>query len=426
MKLKIKKLPKSKVELFFEVEIKDVEPYLKQAAKNISEKLSISGFRPGHVPLNIVEKEVGEFRLWEEAARLALPKVYVKAILDNKIEAIGQPEIKIEKLAPKNPFIFRATVALLPQFSLPNYRKIKVKKRKISVKKEQIDDLIKNLQKSRAKLTPVNREARPGDAVEIDFKTYLDKVPIEHGESKNHPLVILEGRFVPGFEDKLVGMKVGDKKEFTIKFPKKYHQKNLAGRDVEFKVEMKKINERQLPKVDDKFAKSLGKFKDLADLKEKMKKNLHAEAEEKENSRVQEEMIEKILKETHIEIPEVLVLSEIEKMLSELKNMVSASGGEYAKYLQSIKKTEEDLKSDFRAQAEKRVRVGLILREIAREEKIEVSDEELEQEQKKTLERYQYNKKVMEQIQGEDYKEYLRGLIKNRKVFKRLTELMVS
>lgn len=426
MKLEIRRLPKSKVELFFEVKANELEPYLNQAAKNISKKISIPGFRPGHAPRNIIEKEVGEFRLWEEAARIALPRIYVKAILDNKLEAIGQPEIKIEKLAPKNPFIFRATVALLPQFSLPDYRKIKVKKRKIIIKKEQVDNLMKSLQKSRAKLVPVNRAARAGDAVEIDFKTYLNKVPVEHGESKNHPLVISEGRFVPGFEDKLIGMKVGDKKEFSIRFPKNYHQKNLAGRDVEFKVEMKKISERKLPEINDEFAKSLGKFKNLSDLKEKLEKNLYLEAEEKENSRLQEEMIEKILLKTHIEIPEVLILGEIEKMLEELKDMVSMAGGEYDKYLQSIKKTEEELRKDFRIQAEKRVRVGLILRSIAKKEKIEVSDEEAKAEQKKTLEHYQYDRKIMEQIQSEDYKEYLKGLIRNRKVFKRLAELMVS
>jgi trigger factor len=426
MKLEIKKLPKSKIELSFEVEVEELKPYVSQAVQNISKQLNIPGFRPGHAPQNIVEREVGEFKIWEEMARLALPRIYVKTILDKKIEAIGEPEIKVEKIAPKNPLVFSATVAYLSPFSLPDYQKIKIKREKISVKKEEIDDLIKNLQKSRAKLIPVNREARSGDGVEIDFKTYLDKVPIDYGEGKNHQLVISEGRFVPGFEDKLIGMKVGDKKEFSVRFPRVYHQKNLAGRDVEFAVEMKKISERKLPEVNDEFAKSLGKFKNLTELKGKMEENLVFEAEEKEKSRLQEEIMEKISKKTEMEIPEVLILGEIEKMFSELKNMVSGAGGEYEKYLKSIKKTEEDLKKDFSSQAEKRVRAGLILREIARREKIEASDEEIKKEREKTLQHYQYDKKIMEQIQSANYKEYVKGLIQNRKVFKRLMELMVN
>lgn len=417
MKVDIQKLPESQIELKIEVSVSEFEKYLDQAAKNISKNLNIPGFRPGMAPREVLKRYVDEFKLWQEAANLALPQTYVKALVDNKIEAIGKPKIRIEKLAPKNPFIYTATIAVLPTFTLPDYKKIKVKRKKVLVKPKQVEDLIKNLQRSRAKLYQVKRAAQMGDVVEVDFKTYLNKVPIEHGESKNHPLVLGEGRFVAGFEENLVGMKCGDKKEFILRFPKNYHQKNLANRDVEFKVEMKSIKERKLPKINDEFAKSLGKFKDLKELREQLRKNLLHEGEEKERKRYEAEIIDKIAAKTEIEIPNVLITGEVEKMIDELKDMVLASGAEFDKYLENIKKTEDDLRKDFRGQAEKRVKAGLILREIAKREKIEISDAEVEEERKRTLEHYQHDERIMKKIQTEEYKEYVRGLIQNRKVF---------
>lgn len=424
MEVEIKKLPKSQVELTIELPPLEIEKYLDSAAKNISKETNIPGFRRGYAPKEIVQQHVGKISLWEEAAKLAVRKTYPKAIIDNNIKAIGQPNIQITKLAPENPLVYKAKVAVLPCFTLPDYRKMKVKKRKVEVKPAEVERLIRNLQKSRAKFKKVDRPAKINDAVEIDFKTYLNKVPIDRGESKNHPLILGENKFVPGFEEKLIGMRKGDKKEFTLRFPKDYYQKDLANRDVEFKVEMKSVQERELPKIDDEFAQSLGRFKDLADLKSKLTDNLKQEKEMKEKSRFEMEMLQKIADQTEMEIPEVLIQAEIEKMINELKDMVKASGGEFDKYLKSIKKTEEDLKDEFKDRAKERVKYGLILREIAQKEKIKTDDQEVEQERQRTLAHYQHDKEMMEKIQSEEYKEYIRGLIQNRKVFAFLTKVM--
>jgi trigger factor len=423
MKFDLKNLPKSQIELIVEMPAQEVEKYLDLAAKNLSQDLKMPGFRPGHIPPKIVEQNLGKEKLWQEAANEALKKSYVKIIIDNKMEAIGQPQIQIVKIAPQNPFVYKATFTVLPEIKLPDCRKIKVKRREAKVEQKEIDKMFLNLQKSRAQYKKVERGAKFSDAIEIDFKTYLDKVPINSGESKDHPLILGEGKFVPGFEDNLVNMKAGDKKEFTVHFPKDYHQKNLAGREVEFHVEMKKVQEQILPAFDDNFAKSLGKFKDLADLKNKLLQNLKAEAEQKEKDRLDMEIMDKISQKVNFDLPEILVAGEIEKMLEELKNMVAASGGEYEKYLQHIKKTENDLKNDFRGRAEKRVKIGLLLREIAKKEKIYARDEEVEKEQKHTLEHWQHDPKTMEKVQSEEYKDYLRTLIQNRKVFEFLEEI---
>ena len=426
MKVEVKKLPKCRAELNISVEASEMEPYLEQAAKDISKNLNISGFRAGHVPRHIVEKEVGTFTLWEQASRRAVVKFYVQAITDKAIEAIAQPEIKMEKLVPDNPLVFKATVSYLSEFNLPDYSKINVKKKQAKVEKEKVDEMIENLRKSRAETSEVKREAVKSDAVEINFKTYLNKVPVDKGESKNHPLIIGDGQFVPGFEDKLIGMKTGDKSEFSVRFPKKYHQKNLADRDVEFKVEMTKVSERKLPEINDEFVKSLGQLKDLEDLKAKFEDNLKKEAEQKEKSRLEEEMLNKIAEKTELDVPEVLVKGEIDKMVSELKSMVQSSGGEFDKYLESIKKTEDELRSEFKGKASKRAKYGLILREVAKIEKIEADEGEVEKEMKKTLAQYQHDKKVTEKIQSKEYEDYMKTLIQNRKVFEHLVNVMVK
>lgn len=426
MKVEVKKLPKCKAELDISVEPSEMEPFLNQAASEISQNLSIPGFRKGKAPRNIVEKEVGEFSLWEQASRKAIIKFYVKAIQDKKIEAIAQPEVKVEKLVPGNPVQFKATVSYLDDFKLPDYTKMSVSRKEVKVDKKKIDEMLDNLRKSRAQISEVKREVKNGDQVEISFKTYLNKVPVDQGESKNQPLVIGEGQFVPGFEDNLIGMKAGDKKEFTVKFPKKYHQKNLADRDVEFKLELNKVNERKLPEINDEFAKSLGQFKDEKELRSKMEENLKKEEQQKEKSRLEEEMLEKIGEKTEFEVPETLIEGEIDKMIAELKNMVMASGGEFDKYLQGIKKTEEDLRKEFKEKAEKRAKYGLILREIAKQKKIEADKNEIEEERKSTLEKYQHDKKAVEQIKSPQYEDYVRTLIQNRKVFEHLVKEMVK
>lgn len=426
MKVATKQLPKSQVELTIEVPAKELGSYLDKAARAISKETKISGFRPGKAPRQIVQQQVGEGKLWQEAVNLALPELYVKAITDEKIEAIGQPEVKIEKLAPNNPLIFKATASYLPTIKLPDYQKIKVAEKKPKIDEEKVANTLKELQKSRAKLAKVDRAAQKGDAVEVSFKTFLNKVPVENGESKNHPLVIGEGYFVPGFEEKITGMKAGDKKEFVLRFPKKYQKKELADKDVEFEVEMNNVQQRELPKLDDEFAKSMGKFKGLADVKQKLKDNLQAEAAEKEKQRLEMAIMEKIAAETKAELPEVLLTAETEKMLNELKDSVTSSGGEFDKYLESIKKTEADLKKELAPQAKKRVLIGLILREIAKKENVKVAEKDLDAEIKQTAAQYQHDKQISDKLQSDEYRDYARSLLMNRKVFELLMKECVG
>ncbi|MFA6296935.1 MAG: trigger factor [Patescibacteria group bacterium] len=426
MKANIEKLPKSSVKIRIEVEPKEIEGRLELASRNISKDMKMPGFRPGHIPANIVKQEVGEMRVWQEACAIVLPQMYAKAIIDNKLEAIGQPKVNVEKIAPNNPLIFTAEVALLPEFKLPDYKSIKVKEKKVEVKDSEVDAALKQLQESRTITHKIERPAQKGDMVVVDFKTFLDNIPVDKGQSVDHPIVIGEGRFIPGFEDQLIGLKALDKKEFKLNFPKDYHQKNLAGKEVEFKVEVKSVNERHLPELNDEFAKGLGKFTSIAELKSEIKKNMELEATEKARGSAEMELMDKIADKATIELPDVLVESELNKMLEELKGMVMSSGGQFDQYLQSIKKTEEELKKDLRERAEKRVKIGLILREITKQEKIEVDEKELEHEIEHTASHYQHDPKMVEKIKSPEYKDYARGLMQNKKVFEMLRKTCIE
>lgn len=425
MKSQIKKLPKSQIEFTIEINSEELDPYLDQAASNISKNLKIKGFRPGKAPRKMVEQEVGTMKILEEAANIAIPQYYVKTVLEKKIDVIGRPHIQVKKIAPGNPLIFKATSAVMPKVELPDYKKIKVKRKNIEVKKEKIEEVLMDLQKSRAKFITVTRPAQKNDKVEIDFKATLNKVPIEGGQSKNHPIIIGENKFVPGFEEKLIGMKEKDKKQFTLTFPKNYYQKNLAGKDVDFDVEMKLVQKVVLPELNDEFAKRLGKFMNLKDLKLKLEENLKREKEMEEEQRLELEIIDKILKEINIEIPDILVNLELDKMYYEFEASIQQMGGEIDKYLESIKKTKEDLKKTWTDKAVKRVKTGIILREIADKEKIKVTDQEIEDEINKIVKSYPPTEEIKKRIKSEEFREYTKGILRNRKVLGKLKSIML-
>lgn len=417
MKTQSKKLEKSQLELVFELEVGEVEKEFEATAKSLSQEMKVSGFRPGHVPLAIVKKQIGEEVFWQEAAMAALRKAYVKYILDNKVEAIGRPEIEITKVAPNNPFVFKAKVAILPHFDLPNYSQIKAKKREIKIEEKEIEKTLGDLRKSRSIFNIVKRPAKNGDRAVINFKARLNKVVVEHGEGRDTPITIGEKKFVPGFEENLIGTSAGEKKNFSVRFPKEYFQKNMADKDVDFEVEVLRIEEIVLPLIDDAFAKTLGKFASLSELKKRLEDNLKHEAEDKEKMRYEEEILDRLLEKTTVELPEVLVESELDKIIGEIKGMVESSGGEYNAYLASIKKTEDDLRKEFRVRAEKRAKASLILRAVAQKEKINASEEEVEKEVNLALVRYQHDPEMAKKIQSEEYHSYLHGIIENRKVF---------
>jgi trigger factor len=299
---------------------------------------------------------------------------------------------------------------------LADYRDIKVRKNKPKVEKAEIDKSLDYLRKSRAKIITVNRPAEKGNRVEIDFEIRHGGVKIENGTSKNHPLILGEGRFLPGFEKELEGMSAGEEKNFSLKAPKDWPNKRVAEKNLDFKVKMNLVQERQIPELNDEFAKSLGNFASLEMLKENVSGGLLEEKQTKENQRIRIELIEKVAENSQIEIPESLIAEESDKMINEFKFSITGFGLDFDKYLEEIKKTIPELKKEWEKQAEKRVRIAICLKAIAEKEKIEISDEEVESKINEELKNYPNTEEVRKNIDLRVLRVYTGEVLRNEKV----------
>lgn len=418
MQVSSEKLPKSQVKLTVELTVQEFAPYLSAAVQEVAREVALPGFRPGKAPYEILERQVGAMRIYQRAAEKAAEATYPGVIRDQQMVTIGPPQVSVNKLAPGNPYIYTATVTLLPKVTLGNYKKISLAHRTVEVVQKDIDETVTHLRDMFATEKRVTRQAQRGDKLEIDMQTYVDSVPIDGGSGTKQPVIIGEGHFIPGFEEAIIGLAEGQSKEFTLKFPKEYHRKDLAGRPVAFKVKVGSVYQRDLPAIDQSFAQRVGRFEKLDDLYEQVRKNIHQERTEKEQQRWELAVIDDILaKSTFEEIPGLLIESELNKMMHELEHEVTHQGMKYEDYLTSIKKTPDDLKKEFRPKAVKRIQTAIALREIALVEQISVTDDEVTAEIKKEKERYQGSSEVLQQIEREEYRDYLRNILQSRKVF---------
>jgi trigger factor len=313
----------------------------------------------------------------------------------------------------------------MPSVELPDYQKIAQseksgKKKEIEVDEKELMQSLEWLQKSRAKYLTVLRPAQKGDRVEIDFVAKKDGQAFDGGESKNHPVILGEGKFVPGFEDNLIGLKENEEKKFSLVFPEDFPKKELAGQPVDFEAKMNLVQEAQIPELNDEFAKTLGAFADLAALKTNIKEGLAMEKEQRAKEAARAKILESIVKKTKMDVPRLLVEAETEKMLQEFKGNIAQMGLEMEAYLKNIKKTEAELRQEWQTKAGERVRAALVLRQIADIEKIEVSEKEIQDDINKILANYPDIDSIKNQIDMEQLKEYTRGRLRNEKVFEKL------
>jgi trigger factor len=428
MQKTIKPLPKSQVEITFELTAEELKPYFDRAIEKISSQKPIEGFRPGKAPYDILKQHYGEMKIYGEAADLAIPEKLFEAIKEDGFDVIEQPQVDIVKLAPANPFIFKTTLTLLPKIiELGNFKKIKIKRKEIKTEESQIDNLLREVQNMRAKEVAEDKAVEKNDKVEVDYDISIDHVALETGLARKYPIIIGAGHFLPGFEEQVTGMKKGETKEFKLTFPEKHYDKKLAGKEADFKVTVNAVYRRELPEINDEFAKSLGGFEKLEDVKKQLRTNLEEEAKAKEDQRIEIEMLEKIVDASKFEdIPSGLIDSEAHKMVHELEENVEAQGIKFDDYLMSIKKNHDQLLLDFAPQALKRVKTALIVKEIAKKENIEVEPKEIDAEVEKTVAQYPDNDDIKKQIRSEAYRHYLENVLTNRKVIDFLKSIIVE
>jgi trigger factor len=417
MTITVEQQPKSQVKLTIELSVEDMKPYLEKAAETLSSQYKIEGFRPGKASLGIVIAKVGAQVVWEEAGEHAVRKAFIQAIREKDIPTIGQPHIHIMKLAPENPFIFTAESAVLPSVTLGDYSSFKAKKETATVQPEDIEKSIGELRDMFATEALVDRAAAQGDKVEIDIELHQDNVAVEGGSSKNHPIVIGSGHFIPGFEDQLVGVKKDETKKFSLPFPKEYHNEKLAGKNGDFTVKVNSVFEVTKPELNDDFAQKAGKFTTMDELRKKIEENLLSEADDKMDAAFERLVIEELIGRSKFgDLPEMLVESELQKMVHELQEQVERQGGKWEDYLTATKKTVESLRVDFREQAERRVKAALLIRQVAKVEQIEADPKQVDEEVASTKQMYAGQEEILKRIDSEDYRDYLKSLQVNKRV----------
>lgn len=424
MQVTKKDLPKSQLELTVELSLEEFGPYIEKGAQKVSEQVKIEGFRPGKVPTDILKQKIGEMTILEEAANIAVRKTIDDAIVQNTgdRQAVGQPQVNITKLAPGNAFEYKITVSILPEITLGKYKDLGIKAEEPVVTDEDLDKVLLELREIRAHEVAVDRPVADKDKVVTDVKIFLDKVPVENGQHQDLMIMLGKEYFVPGFDKKIIGAKKGETKEFTLEYPKEHHQKNLAGKNVEFQVTVKEVFSRELHEMNDEFASHFG-LKTLDELKKAFKDNLLHEKKKKADSKFEAEMLEKIIKDSKFsDVPDILVDSEAKNMVGELEQSIVRQGGKFEDYLQHIKKDYNSLMLDFAPNAVKRVKSALVIREIAKAEKMEVSDEEIKIKKEALRVQYASNKDVLKMFDEPGYDSYLRNVLSNEKVINQLKE----
>lgn len=417
MKVDIKKLKKSQIELKFQVSQEEFSEFVEKATRSLGKDIEIKGFRKGQAPTYLIQEKVGMEKILADAAEEAIKAKYLQAIKEKKLEPITQPKAEILKLAPGNEFEFKLTVTILPEMKLPDYEKAasQVRPKKVTVSEDETEQALRWLQKSRAKFTPLDRPAQNGDFIEIEYKS----PQINHSKDIKDSFILGEGHFIPGFEEKLTGMGKSEEKEFSLTFPKEFKKEDLAGKKADFKAKIVSVKKAEVPEITDDFAKEIGSFDNLKKLKESIKGSLQQEKEMAERQRQRSEILQRIAKDTKIEIPEALIATEKKRLLDNLKqNIAQNLQISFDDYLATVKKNEKELEDSFVLEAEKRIKNFLILKEIGKQENIQITEEETEQGVNETLK--QYSPGMKKEIDLEVLKGYTKEAIYNEKVFQKL------
>lgn len=400
MKSEYNKLSDTQAELVIEAGEDKLNDVKKITLKRLQPEISAPGFRKGKVPLNLVEKHSDENYFKSQFLDDALTELYRQALKSNKLRPLSQPEVEIQKFVPYTDIAFKVKVDVVPPIKLGDYKKIKAKFDSEEVTEDDIVEVIDNLRKRTAEKKEVKRAAEDGDEILLDFKGVDDKdQDVAGATGKDYPLTLGSKSFIDGFEEKVEGMKAGEDKTFTLKFPKDYAHKPLASKKVSFTVNVKTVSEVVLPKADDKFAESVGPFKSMSELKKDVKQQLAKQKEQESSNKLKDNVIEQLVSKSKLEVPDVLVNENIESLFSEFKQNLVYRGITLPEYLEQAGQTEEEYREkDVRPRAELRVKTGLVLAEVSEAEGIQVTPEELEIRMQLLKGQYQNDNQMMSQL----------------------------
>ena len=379
MNAKIEKLENNEVKLEITIGADKFEEGLQKAYFKNAKHFSVPGFRKGKAPRNIVEKHYGESVLYEDAFNAIVPEIYDEVIKENGLEVVSYPNIDITQIGKGKDLIFTATVTVKPEVKLGKYKGVKVEKKEYKVTAEDIDNKINEMAEKNARVISgdENSVLEKGDTAVIDFEGFVDEVAFEGGKGENYPLVLGSNSFIPGFEDQLIGFKMGEETDVNVTFPENYFSTELAGKPAVFKVKVNDIKKKELPEINDEFAKDVSEFDTIKELKDDVKAKLEEENAKRAKYEMEEEAIKAIVDETEIDIPEVMVHNEIHEYIHEMESRLAYQGLKLEQYLQMMGQSIEDLEEDYKEKATSNIKTKLTLEAISKAENIEITDEDV-------------------------------------------------
>lgn len=415
MNCKVEKTEKAnEVKLEITIEAEKFDNAMKKVYFQNAKYFNIPGFRKGKAPMNIVEKYYGAQIFYEDAFNEVATEAYDEALKANKIDAVSRPVVDIKQMEKGKDVIFTAVVQTKPEVELGKYKGIEIPKVEYKVEEKDIEHELGHMQEHNSRLITVDdRALENGDIATIDFEGFVDGVAFDGGKAEGHELEIGSGSFIPGFEDQLVGMKIDEEREIKVTFPKEYFSKDLAGKEAMFKVKLHEIKRKELPELDDEFAKDVSEFDTLAELKASIKEKIEKNNEQRQKYETEDLAIKAVCGDVKVDIPSGMVEFEVENMMKDFEQRLSYQGLNLDQYLKMIGKTEEEMKKEYEPQAIEAIKSRLVLEAIIKAEKIEASEDEIKAKMEEMAKNY--GKKVEEISENENLKRYLKEGIESEK-----------
>ena len=409
MSLQVEKLEKNMAKLTIEVSAEDLDKAMEKAYQKQKSRISLPGFRKGKAPRKMIESMYGKGVFMEDAVNSLVPQEYTKALGECDLEIVSQPEINVSQMEPGKALIFTADVAVKPEVTLGDYKGVEVPKSEIAVTDEEVDAEVKKEQDKNARTVAVeDRAAANGDITTIDFEGFVDGVAFEGGKGTDYALTLGSGTFIPGFEDQLVGANTGDHVEVKVTFPEEYQAKELAGKEAVFQCDVKKIETKEVPELDDEFAKDVSEFDTLAEYKEDVKKKLTEKKEKEARTAKENAAVDKAIENAQMDIPELMTKTECRQMMDDFSRRMQQQGLSMEQYFQFTGQSMDKMMEDMKPQALKRIQTRLVLEKIAETENTQPSEEEITEEIQKMADAYKMEADKIREAIGEDGIEQLK------------------
>ena len=405
----------NEVKLEITVEAKKFDETMKKIYFKTAKYFNIPGFRKGKAPMNIVERYYGTEIFYEDTFNEIAQETLEQAVEENKLDVVSRPDIEVTQIGKGQDLIYTAIFQTKPEAKLGKYKGIEIKKIEYNVEDKDIEHELEHMQEHNSRLISIDdRPVEDGDITVIDFEGFVDGETFEGGKAENYELTIGSKTFIPGFEDQIIGMKIDEEKDVNVTFPKEYFSKDLAGKEATFKVKLHEIKKKELPKLDDEFAKDVSEFDTLEELKKSIKEKLEEDAKQRQKYETEEAVVKAVTENIEVEVPSGMIETEVENMIKDIETRLSYQGLKLEQYLQMLNKTEDEMKKEYEPQALEAVKTRLMIDAVIKAEKIEANIEEIDEKIKEMAKNYG-KENDEEFIQNENVRKYIEEGIKSEK-----------